>query len=69
MDSHTAASTCPVCGKLRYYTRRDARQAAQHLAANGYGRMYPYKCNGFFHLTSANAKRRAWYRERGLLPS
>jgi hypothetical protein len=56
---------CADCGKMRYLSRRLARGEAQRLRGRGYGKMFPYRaCQGFWHLTSQERVKAAWYRER-----
>jgi hypothetical protein len=58
------------CGKIRYYSRDDAKRAAK--AMKGKGRypghpLRPYRCpGGFWHLTSNPTSTVTWYRERGM---
>lgn len=52
------------CGKIRYYTRRQAKRVARQIP--GTRRLRAYACGGFWHLTSESTGRttmwRAWER-------
>jgi hypothetical protein len=53
--------TCPDCGKTRFYSRREARQAANRLSK----RARVYQCGEYWHWTSWQpAGRTTFYRER-----
>jgi len=56
---------CPDCGKVRYASRREARQAAQGLRWHGGNRKRArtYRCGNYWHLTTQDAEKAAWYRE------
>jgi ribosomal protein L32 len=56
-----AVSACPDCGKVRYPSRRAAKQVAMRVYQDR--RMRAYQCGGFFHLTSGTAAAAAWHRE------
>jgi ssDNA-binding Zn-finger/Zn-ribbon topoisomerase 1 len=58
-------SRCPECGKIRYQSRKDARQAQRTRAAihGPTGKMRAYKCGNFWHLTSRPADWITGYRE------
>jgi hypothetical protein len=55
-------ATCPDCDKLRYPSRRAAKQAAAKAYQDQ--RMRAYPCGAFWHLTSGSATAAAWHRER-----
>lgn len=40
-------STCPTCGKRRYQTRKQARQAAKHNHPGDH--QTAYKCGNYWH--------------------
>lgn len=54
------ASACPVCGKIRYMTRKGARRAGTRHAA---GPVHTYPCGGFFHFTTETAEQTAARRD------
>jgi hypothetical protein len=60
--SATFTGQCPVCGKVRYLSRREAREAAAR--AHPGQRMRAYRCGGYWHLTSVTGEAAAWWRER-----
>lgn len=51
----------PDCAKVRYDTRRHAKQVARKLQ---YGPLTAYQCRdcGFWHLTSQSTKRKTFFR-------
>lgn len=57
---------CPApCGKVRFVTRKQAKQAARKLHSEP-RHMRIYACllgSGFVHLTTQNAATVTWYRE------
>jgi predicted RNA-binding Zn-ribbon protein involved in translation (DUF1610 family) len=42
------AFKCPTCGKRRYLTRKEARQASRRWHRGD--RLSPYRCGQFWHL-------------------
>lgn len=52
MSGRIPCATCPVCGKIAYLSRADARRAAKQLDAVGRreGRIRPYRCGDSWHL-------------------
>lgn len=44
-----AAGRCPTCGKLRYLSRKTAKQDANRYRKRT-GRMDTYRCGDFWHL-------------------
>lgn len=53
------------CGKIRFLSRRHARQAARGFRNHGTPMMRAYRCpGGFWHLTSQGAAETAWWRAR-----
>lgn len=43
-------SRCPVCGKVRYSSRRAARLAIRRIRSRRSGHMSPYRCGDFWHV-------------------
>lgn len=41
-------ASCPMCGKVRYLSRKQARDAARRL--RGSGHLNAYRCGEFWHL-------------------
>jgi hypothetical protein len=58
-----ALSTCP-CGKRAYTSRAVARRAARVLYPGRKMRVYECPAAPWWHLTSQDAGRVAWWRER-----
>jgi hypothetical protein len=55
--------TCP-CGKRAYTSRAVARRAARILYPGVRMRTYECRSGPWWHLTSQNARRVAWWRDR-----
>jgi hypothetical protein len=55
------AASCPVCGKVRYLSRADAKRAARRQGR----RCRAYHCGDFWHLADYQpAAKVAFYREQ-----
>ena len=53
------------CGKIRYYTRKEARQQARKILGSGRpGHLRAYRCDSgsFWHLTSESTAKVTRYR-------
>ena len=60
----TLGGRCPPpCGKVRYYTRHQARAEARKARGHT-GRLSAYRCGDFWHLTSQTAARKTHFREQ-----
>ena len=58
-------SPCPDDGKIRYYTRKQAKAEAARIRGKGHGgqgKLRVYQCGEFWHLTSQAAETVAFYR-------
>lgn len=42
------AFSCPTCKKRRYFTRKEARQAARRYHPGEH--MSPYRCGNYWHI-------------------
>jgi hypothetical protein len=62
----TGAARCPLpCGKVRFLTRKQARDAARNFHSEP-RHMRTYRrpqMPGFWHLTTGSAQRTAWFRD------
>lgn len=64
--SHGQGSLCPDDGKIRYYTRRQAKAEIARICGKGHGlgvKLRAYRCGEFFHITSQGAAAVASYRD------
>lgn len=55
------------CGKIRYFTRKEARHSARTIQGSHKSKLRAYQCDsGFWHLTSQSGRKvtmwRAWER-------
>ena len=66
-ESFPLIVTCAGCGKRAFTTRKDAKREAARWVGTGAwhsgGRPRVYEHDGYFHVTSVNAGRMAYYRE------
>jgi hypothetical protein len=49
-DVKQGGDRCPDCGKVRYLTRRHAKQIARRISARRSGRLNAYRCGEFWHI-------------------
>ena len=63
---HGQGSICPEDGKIRYYTRQQAKAEIARIRGKGRGlgvKLRAYRCGDFWHVTSQSSETVAAYRD------
>lgn len=63
-DLARSGARCPVDGKVRYVSRKAARQAARKFRGLNGTKQRAYRCGDFWHLTSQDTATWTYFRER-----